>query len=137
MSAFTRQVLIRFAHCDPAGLIFYPRFFGLVNEMAEDWFAALGHSFKALHENARKGVPTADISGEFMSPVRMGDVLTQSLTVHRLGAASCTLHHHAALGEKTVARFKQVLVFVDLDTMRPEPWPDMLRDAMSAYVEDT
>jgi 4-hydroxybenzoyl-CoA thioesterase len=137
MSAFTRQTPVRFEHCDPAGLIFYPRFFALVNEVVEDWFAALGHSFKALHETERKGVPTANISGEFIAPVRMGDTLSQSLTVKRLGAASCTLHHRANVGDKTVATFDHVLVFVDLDTMRPEPWPPALHAAMAQYQEQT
>ena len=137
MSAFTRTIGVRFEHCDPAGLIFYPRFFGLVNEMVEDWFAALGHSFGALHEAQRKGVPTADISAEFIAPVRMGDRLAQSLSDKHLGAASCTLDHRAEVGARTVARLKQVLVFVDLDSMRPEPWPDGLRQAMSGYQEQT
>lgn len=135
MSAFTRQTLIRFEHCDPAGLIFYPRFFGLVNEIVEDWFTALGHSFKALHEAQRKGVPTADISGKFIAPLRLGDVMVQSLTIRRLGAASCTLRHSAEIDAAQVATFEQVLVFVDLDTMRPEPWPDSLREAMTPYME--
>jgi len=39
-----------------AGIMFYPRFFGLVNETVEDWFATLGHSFAALHMEQRKGV---------------------------------------------------------------------------------
>ena len=50
---FTRDLIIRFEHCDAAGLIFYPRFFGLVNETVEDWFAGLGHSFKSLHRLER------------------------------------------------------------------------------------
>ena len=33
---FTRDLIIRFEHCDAAGIIFYPRFFGLVNETVED-----------------------------------------------------------------------------------------------------
>lgn len=135
MTAFTRETLIRFEHCDPAGLIFYPRFFALVNEIVEDWFAALGHSFKALHQAKRKGIPTADISGKFIAPLRMGDVMTQSLSIRRLGAASCTLRHTGEVGGAKVAEFEQVLVFVDLDTMRPEPWPEPLRDAMLPYME--
>ena len=49
MNPFTRATVVRFEHCDPAGLMFYPRFFALMNEAVEDWFAALGHSFKTLH----------------------------------------------------------------------------------------
>ena len=38
MRAFDRVILIRFQHCDPAGIVFYPRFFEFTNQVVEDWF---------------------------------------------------------------------------------------------------
>ena len=34
---FHTRKLIRFSHCDPAGIGFYPRYVELVNEVVEDW----------------------------------------------------------------------------------------------------
>jgi 4-hydroxybenzoyl-CoA thioesterase len=132
---FTREIIVRFEHCDAAGLIFYPRFFGLVNEMVEDWFAKLGAPFKQMHIDAKKGVPTVKFDAQFGKPARMGDMLTQTLHVSDIGSASCTLIHEASVDGAPVARFEQVIVYVDLDGMGPEPWPDALRKAMSAYEE--
>jgi 4-hydroxybenzoyl-CoA thioesterase len=132
---FSRTITIRFAHCDAAGIIFYPQFFALVNEMVEDWFATMGHSFKALHVDARKGVPSVVFDAEFMKPVRLGDKLTQTLSVSRLGKASCTLRHEAKMSGKLVARFSQTIVFTDLNAMKAEPWPADLRAAMARYAE--
>ena len=43
---FEDDKLIRFHHCDPAGIIFYPQYFVLFNELIEDWFTrGLGISF--------------------------------------------------------------------------------------------
>lgn len=136
MSAFTRQTTVRFAHCDAAGLMFYPRFFALVNEMVEDWFAGpLQTSFRALHVEARKGVPTAHIAADFILPVRMGDLLEQSLTIVHLGGASCRLNHTAKVADARVARFDHTIVYADLTTMKPEPWPGALRTRMAPFVE--
>lgn len=135
MTRFTRDVLIRFEHCDPAGLIFYPRFFALVNEMVEDWFAELGHSFRTLHTQARKGVPTVHFDCEFVAPVRLGDVMRQELGVDAIGASSCRLKHIASAGGRTVARFDQTIVFTDLASMRAEPWPADLRAAITRFAE--
>lgn len=132
---FTRDIIVRFEHCDAAGLMFYPRFFGLVNEMVEDWFAKLGAPFKQMHIDAKKGVPTVKLDAQFGKPARMGDTLTQTLHVAEIGSASCTLVHEALVEGAPVARFEQVIVYVDLDGMGPEPWPDALRKAMSAYEE--
>ena len=131
MSRFTRDVPIRFAHCDPAGIIFYPRFFALVNETVEDWFESLGHPFKALHVDQRKGVPTVRLESEFIGPVRIGDTLTQSLGVDGIGRSSLHLKHLAAVDGRTVARFDQTIVFTDLATMKAEPWPAELRTAIA------
>ena len=134
---FTRDIIVRFEHCDAAGLMFYPRFFGLVNEMVEDWFAALGAPFKQMHVDAKKGVPTVKLDAQFGKPARMGDRMTQTLHVAQIGGASCTLIHEASIDDAPVARFEQVIVYVDLNGMGPEPWPEPLRKAMSAYEERT
>lgn len=134
MNRFARDVVIRFEHCDPAGLIFYPRFFALVNEMVEDWFASLGHSFKALHIDERKGVPTVRLESEFVAPVRIGDMLRQSLAVEVIGDASLQLKHLATVDGRPVARFDHTLVFVDLATAKAESWPGPLRSAMARFA---
>jgi 4-hydroxybenzoyl-CoA thioesterase len=134
MSRFTRETLVRFAHCDPAGIIFYPRFFALVNEMVEDWFAALGHPFGQMHVTRKKGVPTVRFETEFVGPVRIGDRLQQSLGVEALGRSSCELKHIAAVEGRTVARFDQTIVHTDLVSMKAEPWPADLRAAIEGFA---
>ena len=55
---FSTDKLIRFHHCDPAGIVFYPQYFVLINELTEDWFAqGLGIDFARLHGEMRRGVP--------------------------------------------------------------------------------
>ncbi|MBY0567184.1 MAG: acyl-CoA thioesterase [Hyphomonadaceae bacterium] len=137
MNPFTREIIVRFEHCDAAGIMFYPRFFALVNETVEDWFASLGFDFKTLHVDQRKGVPTVRLESEFVAPVRMGDVLKQSLGVEALGNASLGLKHLAVVGDGAVARFDQTLVFTDLNAMKAEPWPADLRAAIAKFAEIT
>jgi 4-hydroxybenzoyl-CoA thioesterase len=116
--------------------MFYPRFFALVNEAVEDWFAAMGTSFKALHIEQRKGVPTVKLNAEFVRPARIGDRITQRLRVSHLGGASCKLHHEAIVAGVVIATFDHTIVYVDLDAMKPEPWPPALRAAMARFAED-
>jgi 4-hydroxybenzoyl-CoA thioesterase len=132
---FLRDSIVRFEHCDAAGIVFYPRFFALVNEAVEDWFAVLGHPFAALHLEQRKGVPTVKLDAEFIRPVRMGDPLAQSLRIAHLGHSSCLLAHEASVNGEAVARFEHTIVYVDLDTMKSEEWPLDLRAAMAPYLE--
>ena len=105
MTVFSRSIPVRFEDCDPAGIIFYPRFFALVNRLVEDWFAdELQQSFKALHIEQRKGVPTVQLACDFKSAVRLGDQLDMRLSVAHLGASSCQLLIEARLGETLAAQ---------------------------------
>ena len=132
---FEREIVVRFEHCDAAGIMFYPRFYALVNEMVEDWFAVLGAPFKQLHVDKRKGVPTVKIDAEFQRPVRMGDRLHQSLQVRHIGHTSCRLLHEARVGGDVAAWFEHTIVYVDLDAMLAEEWPADLRTAIRLYLE--
>ena len=136
MTPFARTTLVRFEDCDPAGLIFYPRFFALVNRLVEDWFAdELGQSFYALHIQQRKGVPTVQFACHFKAPVRLGDKLDMRLTVAHLGASSCQLLIEAQLDESLAAQFEQTIVYTDLSAMKSEPWPEALREGIIRFAK--
>ena len=47
--AFTRSVPIRFSHCDPAGIVYFPHYFDMFNGLIEDWYTQeLGYDYAAL-----------------------------------------------------------------------------------------
>jgi 4-hydroxybenzoyl-CoA thioesterase len=136
MTTFSREIAVRFEDCDPAGIIFYPRFFALVNRVVEDWFAdELGQSFKALHIDQRKGVPTVQFACDFGAPVRLGDTLSMRLAVAHLGTSSCQLLIEARAGDVRAAQFEQTIVYTDLNAMKSEPWPDALRANISRFTK--
>ena len=137
MAAFAVEVPIRFAHCDPAGIVFFPRYFEMVNQTVEDWFAGpLGCSFKALHLDQGMGVPTARFETEFRKPSRLEEVLRFSLEVERIGRSSCILLIQARCDGELRASFRQTLVFVDLASMKSTSWPAELRARIAAFVSE-
>ena len=47
--AFTRSVSIRFSHCDPAGIVYFPHYFNMFNGLIEDWYTQeLGYDYAEL-----------------------------------------------------------------------------------------
>lgn len=136
-AVFRNTVKVRFKDCDAAGIVFFPRYFEMLNDLVEDWFdEALGWPFAQMHGADRAGVPTADLQCRFVAPSRLGETLTRELTVVRLGGSSCTLSVRflGPAGELRVA-FTQRLVAVDTARMSPQPFPDAVRDAMARFVE--
>ena len=50
---YRRAIQIEFNHCDPAGIVFYPRYFEMVNSVVENFFREVaGHSFAAMMAGA-------------------------------------------------------------------------------------
>jgi len=135
MAIFKKQIKVRFAHTDPAGIMFYPRYFGLINDLIEDWFGeALGFDFKHLHLDEKRAVPTAHIEADFTRPSRMHDMLEFSLFVHTLGTSSCTLRITAQCGGEDRLKATLVIVHMDMKTGKPLPWPADMRSAMTAWL---
>jgi len=132
---FTTTRRVRFADCDAAGIVFFPRYFEMLNGVVEDWFAGpLGTSFRELHMERGVSVPTAAVEARFIAPSRLEDDLTFSLAVTKLGGASCALRHRITAGEQLRFEATQTIVFVGR-SMKPEPWPEPLRARIQPFLE--
>ena len=126
--AFVFPQRVRFQHCDPAGIVFFPRYFEMVNATVEEWFAErLAMPFSEMHGPAHGGVPTASIRAEFRAPSRLGDLLEWRLAPRRLGRSSCELGLTASCDGELRAEFVQTLVWIEMSSGRPRPWPGRLR----------
>ena len=86
---FTVDQLVRFSHCDPAGIVYYPEFFDLQHAVMEDWFRdGVGRSLPEMIRDRRIGTPTVNIQCDFAKPLTIGDTLHWELRVLKAGRAS-------------------------------------------------
>ncbi|BAL24172.1 thioesterase family protein [Azoarcus sp. KH32C] len=133
---FMAERLVRFAHCDPAGIVFFPRYFEMLNGVVEDWWAHLGKPWTETVSQRRLGTPTAKLDTTFVAPSRLGDTLCFHLSVERIGRSSLDLRHRivGADGQERV-RFDQCLVATSLETHRSIPWPEDIRQAITRFKE--
>lgn len=130
--AFIHHTPVRFAHVDAAGIVFYPRFFELLNAAVEDWFAALGRDFRALHLDDRIGTPTVRLECDFLAPAMLGDLLEIALTPVKVGTSSCTYGFAFACAGTLRLKGEGVLVCMDLEAQRARAWPAGLGAALRA-----
>jgi 4-hydroxybenzoyl-CoA thioesterase len=131
-----REVLVRFGDCDPAGIVFYPRYFEMFNNLVEDWCAlGLGTGFRELHQERGLGLPTVSIQADFVATSRLGDVLRAELKVGKIGGASVTVGIRL-LGEDGSERVRAslVLVLMELNTMRATRIPDAMRARIAQFA---
>lgn len=128
VSAFSYTRKIRFGDTDSAGIVYYPNYFDMFNEVVEDWFEQdLGVSFLHLHTKDHMGIPMAHAECDFLMPCRLGESLVLALHVIHLGRTSMNLQIIGLVGEEVRLRANLVVVFVDLLTYKSIEPPAPLR----------
>ncbi len=97
----TREHRIEWGQCDPAGIVFAPRYMDMFAESAILLFEAAGLPKKRdmLREMGVAGFPLVDLSARFLSPASYGDVVTIEADAPVFGNSSFTIAHRIRLGE--------------------------------------
>ena len=136
--AFTRNVPIRFSHCDPAGIVYFPHYFNMFNGLIEDWYTQeLGFDYAELIMASKFGFPFVHIECDFKIPSRMGDVIDLSLLVERIGRSSLGIVVVCHRDGIERLRARMVTAMMSLETRKPVALPQPLRDAIESYHRRT
>ncbi|WP_067733937.1 acyl-CoA thioesterase [Novosphingobium naphthalenivorans] len=136
--SFETIIKVRFAHVDAAGIVFYPRYFEMLNAAVEDWFEEkLGFDFRTMHRELRLGVPTVKLNVNFISPSEIGDELTVIITPRNVGRSSCAIDVLFTADGRDRLRAEIVLVCMDLIAKRSTEWPEAVRSNLLANGCDT
>ena len=131
---FTTEKQIRFHHCDPAGIVFYPQYFYLLSEAMEDFMAAAG---KPQHEQInvlRRGWPIIKLEVDFVKMSRYGDRVSIDVMVRRIGGASLAIDYRIRGDDGDRLKASTTVVHVDLATDRAITIPDDVRAAFEPFV---
>lgn len=136
VAIFEIQQRIRFRHCDPAGIVFYPRYFEMLNLLVERWFEeALDTPFGQLHLEQNRGVPTVRVEVDFKAASRVGETLRLTLQVLEIRSSAVILDLRM-IGPDGKLRLsdRQTLVWVSIQPFRALEMPETLRAKMRPYL---
>ena len=138
MNYFIKEEQIRFRHTDFAGIVFYPRFLEMLNDLVEDWFdEALDRPFSKIHET--NGIPTVDLKVQFKNAARIGEILTKKLWVKELKNSSVICgFHFINQDDKTVLEGEVTLVNVaiaeDRKNIKSEAFNEETKEKISKFI---
>ncbi|MFP3567022.1 acyl-CoA thioesterase [Paraburkholderia sp. SIMBA_030] len=132
---FERPVRIRFSHCDPAGIVFFPQYLVMTNALVEDWFnEALHIDYAHMIAQRRVGLPIVKLDCEFSRPSQMGETITLSLAVLAIGRRSLSIDIVGYCGDETRFRAKQVLVTTSLESGTSIDIPADIASALAKFA---
>jgi len=135
-NAFRSRQMVQYVHCDPGGIVYFPRFFDMFSAVLEDWFAeGLGCPWGAdLIGQRNLGTPSVAIRAEFLRACRLGDTLEFALWPIHLGDSSVQLMLVGTAAGTERLRAAWTICIVSRDAFRSVPIPDDLRLRMQDFV---
>lgn len=118
----TRSVRIEWGDCDPADIVFYPRYFAFFDACTQALFEqALGLTMRELRKaHGCIGFPMVDTRASFVIPSRYGDEVTVETQVTALRRSSFDVRHHLRRGEKLAVEGFETRVWTVVDPDDPE-----------------
>jgi acyl-CoA thioester hydrolase len=133
--SFTHRIRVRYAECDPQGVVFnanYYAYFDLL--ITELWRATMG-SYGAMLE-AGIDLAVVESRARFLVPARFDDELDLTARIARLGstAMSTNVQITNATSGAPVTEGEIHHVFIDPSTYTKQPMPDHIRVALEPFL---
>lgn len=138
MQTNRRTVRITWGDCDPAGIVYYPRYFAMFDDSTTALFErVLGMTkYEFLNAYEFAGYPMVDTRAKFSIPNRFGDEVVIETAVTEFRRSSFDIHHRLLKdGELSVEGF-ETRVWVGRDSndasrIKSVPIPQKVIDLFS------
>jgi 4-hydroxybenzoyl-CoA thioesterase len=134
----SRALRIEWGDCDPAGIVFYPRYFAMFDTSTTALFErALGmKKIEFLKAYDTVGYPMVDTRARFLSPTRFGDDVVIETKLTELKRSSFSVQHLLMKGDTLAVEGFETRVWVGRDPNDPEkikskPLPPDVIDRLS------
>lgn len=135
---FTTTKVIGFGDCDPAQIVYYPRFFEMFDRNTEEMFRSHGVIWQKLHGDGEfSGMPLLDIHTNFKARVPMGETIEIQSWVDEFRGKTFLVRHEIYNGDVLCCESRELRAYVIFDSrteagVRAVPMPEDLQARLSA-----
>ena len=94
-----------------------------------DYINQLGFSFHTLQDTNNMSYVVANIDVNYRKPCRLGDTITVTAEIKKLGNTSIQFYQTVTLAGELCTDANVTVVIVDLETMKPTKIPNIMQEA--------
>jgi len=107
-----RRILVEFADCDPAHIVFFANYFRWFDDCTTALFLAAGLPIRSLFPSyGVLGIPVVEASAQFHAPSTQGDELMVESTVTEIRRSSFVISHKFFHGKELLLEGKETRVW--------------------------
>jgi 4-hydroxybenzoyl-CoA thioesterase len=120
MFTVTRSVRIEWGDCDPAGIVYFPRYFEYFDQCTAYLFEAIGYrkpDLLAAFDIA--GIPLVDARASFRMPSKFGDDVRIHTSIPEWARSSFKVHHRLMKDDALAVEGFETRVWAGHDPQRP------------------
>lgn len=116
-----RDVQIQWGDCDPANIVYYPRYFAMFDDSTSTLFEVAGFSKQDLvRKYGLVGIPMVDTRAKFYIPSTHGDWITIETKIESIKRSSFEVKHNVYKGEALAIEGFETRVLVGRDPVNPD-----------------
>ncbi len=130
---FVHRLRVRYAECDPQGVLFNANYLAYVDHtITELWRAAYGGYTVMLDQGV--DIVVAEANLRFLGSARFDDEIAIETVVTNVGTTSVTTGYRFLRGEELLLEASLRHVFVDRETGLKTPMPDWAREGLEPWA---
>lgn len=116
-----RDVQIQWGDCDPANIVYYPRYFAMFDDSTSTLFEVAGFPKQDLvRKYGLVGIPMVDTRAKFYIPSTYGDWVTIETRIESIKRSSFEVKHNVYKGEALALEGFETRVLVGRDPDNPD-----------------
>jgi len=116
-----RTILVEWGDCDPAGIVYYPRYFEWFDACTQALFARAGlPKPEMLKRYEIAGIPMVDTRARFLIPSKFGDEVTVETVITAFRRSSFDVQHRLLKEGVLAVEAFETRVWVARDPENPE-----------------
>jgi 4-hydroxybenzoyl-CoA thioesterase len=119
---YRREVRIEWGDCDPAAIVFYPRYFAFFDANTAYLFEAAGvPKAQMVKQYDIVGIPLVDVEAKFFLPSKFGERIAIQSYMAAFGRSSMKIAHQVLKdGGRVAIEAQETRVWAGRDPERPE-----------------
>lgn len=129
-----REIQVEWGDCDPAGIVYFPRFFEFFDACTNALFERAGfRKAKMLKHYGLLGIPLIEAGAQFYVPAAFGETVAVETRIVEWGNSSFRVEHKMYKGDVLAAEGRERRVWTVRDSLRAS---GMRSEAIPQEVKD-